>query len=396
MNMEWLSIAIAILYIYNLIFDSISYFKTVYSDNDKQQKSLKQKASAENRIIDVIVFALSVLLFLLLIACSVWTDIFPKAIVIPLIAFFGFIFYVNNFVKASESIKSIILGGDTDQNLSVKEKFNFDIISGTILVIYSYFISGKIERIILGLSLSHTVTEALISVYSAIVMFGLSFSIIIQLILPIKHIKEISEYVSNKTKLNKSTKAFYYGHYANAIIKANFTNRVLDSTSKRKILTKIFVFLLILPCAFIIDVIIGFFLCLFWYGICGVIIILCEFLSFIGKGFLYLVSMLSKSPERRVVKNTFRLSFIISIILVVIINRYELIYVYDEKFLTVFEFIASTIVIPIIFEWIYSNDKNKENMQIQTSIASHINGINTGKNNNQKKTKHKYKRNRKD
>lgn len=391
MNINWLSIAIAILYIYNFVFDSISFIKDGKSANDKKKENNTQKSRKNIRLSDFIVFAISVLLLLSVYIFFIWADVFPKRIVLPLITVFTVVFHINNLFKASESVKSVVLGSDSNHNLSIREKYNFDIISGVFLLFYSIFISGKVERYILDLDLSRNITGVFLTSYSAIVMFGLSFSIIIQLLLPIKHLQKISVYISNKTKntIKIVTRKLYYMHDEGTIVKASFTNSVLDSTSNSKILIKVMVCVFILPCVFTIDVIVGFFLCLFWYGICGVLIIVYEFLGFIGKGFFYIVSIVTKNPERKIIKNAFRLSFILSVMFVVVINRYGWIYEYDEVFLAVSEFLASTIIIPVIFEWIYSNEKDKTDKQSQIKVPPQANCLkNSQKKNNKKKPNH--------
>lgn len=398
MNMEWLPISIAILYIYNLVFDSISLFKFGKTVNDKQQEKSALETRENHRITDVIVFALSILLSLSLIVFFIWADIFPKNIVIPLIAIPTWGFHINNLVKASESVKSVVFGNDSNHNLSVKEKCNFDIISGIVLLFYSNFMPGKAEQYIIELSISRTVTGILLDIYSALIIFGLTFSIIIQLILPIKHLHKICKCISNKSKIivKKLSSTLYYKHYEDTIVKARFTNCITDSVSHRNVLIRSIIYVLILPFSFLIDVIIGFFLCIFWYGICGITIIVYEFLSFLGKVFFYLISIVFNSPERRIIKNSFRLSFIISILFVVIMNRYAWIYEYDEVFLAVTEFLASTIIIPVIFEWIYSSDKNATNTQIQSQLPAQTDSSNNNqKNKNQKKTNRKNRRKRK-
>ena len=57
----------------------------------------------------------------------------------------------------------------------------------------------------------------------------------------------------------------------------------------------------------------------------------------------------------RVVRNAFRMSGIIALFVLVIINRTEALYSTEDTFLAIAEFLASSIIIPVIFEWIYSS-----------------------------------------
>lgn len=58
--------------------------------------------------------------------------------------------------------------------------------------------------------------------------------------------------------------------------------------------------------------------------------------------------------DRRVVSISFRVALVIALTSVVVFNRYHPIFKLYDASTSAFEFIASVIVIPIIFEWIYS------------------------------------------
>ena len=367
--MKWLALIFAIIYISNIIIDSVSFFKEINSTTHKKLNDNSQKTNSRHRVSDVVVFAICTLCFLFLIVLLIWSDIFPKKniIIFLLITVPCFVLYINNAIKASEPIKDIILGNNSNLDLSVKERFSFDIVGGTLLYFYSSIISGVIDHGIIELQINREITETLLILYSAIVAFSFSFFVIVQLIRPLKCLQKICMFISCKAKggVNTTIENLLSVYNDGPFVTARYTNHILDVSSKYKLVFKIFFRIVFVPGVLVIDVLIGIILCIYWYLICGCLLVFLEFFSFIGKGIMYLVNISSNIPERRIVKNTFRLSLIVSVISVVIINRYALIYEYDEAFLTISEFIASAIIIPVIFEWIYSKDKRDTDLIAQ-------------------------------
>ena len=61
-----------------------------------------------------------------------------------------------------------------------------------------------------------------------------------------------------------------------------------------------------------------------------------------------------KLSDKRIVAVSFRLALVFSLVSIVILNRYQPIFKEYETSTTVFEFLASSIIIPVVFEWIYS------------------------------------------
>jgi hypothetical protein len=399
--MKWASTLIAILFICNIVIDSIHYFKALNSSTEKTNNNIAQKANTKHSIPDVIVFAMSALCYLCLLGYFIWNNEIPKTLVIFFVIVPSVILLLNNAIKASASIKDIILGSNTNHDLSIKERLSFDIIFGTFLNIYTSYLYGRIEQLIIELPIERGIIESMLVIYSVIVMFGFSFIVIVELIRPIKYLQKLCGIISTKTKkINRTitdrlTTVFNDGTF----VTARFTNHILDVSSKYKSLFKVLFRIIFVPVVFIIDVVIGFFLCIFWFLICGSILVFLEFVGFLGKGLVFLVNASSNIPERRVVKNTFRLSLIVSVISVVVINRYALIYEYDETFLAIWEFIASAIIIPVIFEWIFTYGNGETNLQPQKELPITSSQLdlsnNKPKNNTVKKAKHRYKRKKK-
>lgn len=66
-----------------------------------------------------------------------------------------------------------------------------------------------------------------------------------------------------------------------------------------------------------------------------------------------LLVRISNLSDKNAVSLSFRAALIVSLACVVILNRYHPIFREYERTTAVFEFIASSIIIPVIFEWIY-------------------------------------------
>ena len=62
--------------------------------------------------------------------------------------------------------------------------------------------------------------------------------------------------------------------------------------------------------------------------------------------------------DKRVVVISFRVALVMALLCVVILNRYQTIFKFEEESTAVLEFIASAIIIPVVFDWI-SSVKNR-------------------------------------
>lgn len=63
--------------------------------------------------------------------------------------------------------------------------------------------------------------------------------------------------------------------------------------------------------------------------------------------------------DKRVVVISFRIALIMALICIVILNRYQSIFKMKDASTAVLEFVASAIIIPVVFEWINSVKNNQ-------------------------------------
>lgn len=71
-----------------------------------------------------------------------------------------------------------------------------------------------------------------------------------------------------------------------------------------------------------------------------------------------LLRMILNLSDKKIVAISFRIAIIAALVVVVIMNRYHTIVKNVEDSTAVLEFVASSIIIPVVFEWINSSKKN--------------------------------------
>lgn len=108
----------------------------------------------------------------------------------------------------------------------------------------------------------------------------------------------------------------------------------------------------LVPLVFIVDVAVRVVVSLFRWG-CMIISLVAILLRQIASAINSLLVRISNLSDKNAVSLSFRAALIVSLACVVILNRYHPIFREYERTTAVFEFIASSIIIPVIFEWIY-------------------------------------------
>ncbi len=115
---------------------------------------------------------------------------------------------------------------------------------------------------------------------------------------------------------------------------------------------------LLLPITFILDIIL---LCVnvllsFMSSSVGYIFILARMVK---KTLNRIANWLLGLSDKRIVAISFRIGLIMALVLVVILNRYQPIFKIGDANTEILEFVASAIIIPVVFEWISSIKRNK-------------------------------------
>lgn len=117
---------------------------------------------------------------------------------------------------------------------------------------------------------------------------------------------------------------------------------------------------LLIPITFLIDIIIEL-INVFFCEIISSIGCVCLLFRMINKSLNKLINWLLDLSDKKVISISFRISLIMALVCTVVFNRYQPIFRIQESSTAVLEFIASAIIIPIIFEWINSFKNNHVN-----------------------------------
>ena len=292
---------------------------------------------------------------------------FPPIIVTVILVSPVILNTLSGAIIASNSLKTVVIGKNSDHELSLKEKFCIDLIACTVLYVATSFPVERFTSWIKSLQMNQLNINAFLSIYILFIAFGVSFVVIVQLIIPFRHLKKLFEFYHQKVgKVWNRWIDFFSEKYENPNIYAYNSRKAIDRFKIASGLEKI-MRLIVIAGAFILDIIIGFFRFLFSVIICFFLQALLIFAALVGKLLLCIINFITSVPGRKVMKDTFRLSAIIAVLVVVIINRLSIITEVDEEFVGISEFVASAIVIPIIFEWIYSGKKQNGNKNSSNS-----------------------------
>lgn len=346
---KWLKLSIVFIILYNEFYDFTLYYKE--KEQGKKNDKASSKISAADEIIAILVL-LSLIIGILMVFINGW---FPGAVVIVLLMIPTLLMYFIGSMKAADKLKYIVIGHSDDTNdLTIDEKIQFDIFVIALLVFNQFFSVSKVISFIKENITSYAIMETVLTVFLLLLSFFIAFITLVELMLPLKHLCKGCEYLNCKLGGHFRHLSFViWKEHDDQIIKARLTNVLLGKCNSGRLFAKILLLVLLIP-TFVIDFIVNLLLLIYssvrrlFFGT------ILEFLRMVGSGALRLLRLISNIPEHRVVKNTFRLSGIIAIVLVVIINRMGLFFEADDSFLEITEFLASAVLIPIIYEWISS------------------------------------------
>lgn len=171
-----------------------------------------------------------------------------------------------------------------------------------------------------------------------------------------KLLTKINILLREKTKLFKVGR-FFMKWNDSLVVKRPLVLKVIEATKSWYIIWRFAVFI-ILPITFVLDVscILFKMLRLFLFKFIG----LCfSLLKMVKQTIGRVVTWINNLSDRRLVAVSFRVALIVTLVATVIINRYTPIFREYEPSTEGLEFVASTILIPVIFEWISSMKRKK-------------------------------------
>lgn len=178
-----------------------------------------------------------------------------------------------------------------------------------------------------------------------------------------KILKKIAGYLPGKGTIKKCGN-FFTERIEKSINQSQLTITFLKKVQRRNLFVKILCMPIIIV-AIITDIVIFIFnvACSFITSSIGYIVIICRIIKRACKKVLNAIFKLS---DKKIVAVSFRIAIIAALVVTVIINRYDVFVKNVEESTAVLEFFASSIIIPVVFEWINSGKKSakiKENSE---------------------------------
>lgn len=347
---KYLYTAFMVLYLYNVTYDTYYILKHSNGYNDDK---VKRKAN----LLDACVALLSGLTFLFIIINLLKQyNLTGQYYLIPVILI-SLGLNTERPIRIIDSVKHIIVDNSLSREILPNERRNFNIIVNVILVLSIFF---KKEIIIkwLKYSIKSTISlEIMISLCGLISIFLFSFLVIVELIAPLHHFEIVIIHLANilSEKINYVMK--YVGFFCSrAEMGAVLTNKVKGRVRGKVLLVRCFMYILCIG-TLLIDLLINIsIIAAYLVGVMGIGTVI-KIVELILKVIWRIIKKITTIPSTRIVANAFRISTIISVFYVAIVNRLRIDFVYTDSYIAISEFVASAIIIPIILEWIYSGKK---------------------------------------
>lgn len=272
------------------------------------------------------------------------------------------LFIISHYLNMGSSIfpNMEIIGNIVKGEKSGELNYSESVAILTTAIIASYCNTYKIpDKIqIFANSLSNAILSdwILISFY-VISIFICVFFCCALLINPLKMIVKISKNACRHVSFDKINEVFVrLGKYANSQINSEICSiKMLEYSFNQKNFQKFLLWLAIVPTLAydFVKIILDFMLKLFASLIWQTLLIIKQIFNMVVKFITWLTSLKGRS----VVAVSFRVAIILALSFSVIINKYQPYLRNYEESSSILEFISSSIIIPIIFEWILSYKK---------------------------------------
>lgn len=354
---KWLGLLFIVLVIYNMIYDSALSFKQK-EDSDFEISENRKKRTIADKIV-VLLVSIMLLVLILFVALN---HLVPRIFALLLITIPVILKYIVGSVKAADSIKFIVLDDKNNKEMSIAEKMQFDVFVSGLLLVYQFIPMEKFITVVENNIENMQVSEWVLSAYILLFAFFVLFITFVELIIPFRHLRKLFEFIARKLgNRSKRLSLYFWRTWDNPLLKARLTDKMIEKAIKCKVWLRILLDLGVIP-VFLIDIVYNFAFLFYSFIVCSCLGAVIAFARMVGKGILRTLIFITEIPGYRVVRNAFRMSGIIALFVLVIINRTEALYSTEDTFLAIAEFLASSIIIPVIFEWIYSS-RNSQNTE---------------------------------
>ncbi len=340
-----ISVVVSILQLYTIFCIMFSEFKTD-KNISKQQENKIERIELYNNILVIlsgIMLIIFTILFLAIFRTKIVSTSFFLIISLP--------FVLEYIFSNSNTVSEIIIKDEIKEKLSIKtiKKIILFCIGITLLTVIFPF-----EKTVLWIR-EHIVSgiwnDIVVSLTMMIYLFFILFVGFIYLAFPVKHIRLLFiriKRILQKDKRDYEPIAFIEKRILGKILIRKFAS--MDCVILKIVLVTIF------PMVFLLDLLIYVFLFLLYLD--EVLVkVLKMGVFWIARQISFFVMKMYVLSIDKIVAYAFRLAFILSDMIIVIYLRIKNPFVFSEQFLTVLEYLSSVIVIPMLFEWFYSEKR---------------------------------------
>ena len=344
--------------IISLIIETIRNFSvsSEHSDKDTTSNNTKKIHNWKNNVQTAITISTAIIfIFVILLIAIKVKNLYWLIILISVP------FYLEQLIVTCQSIGIIqkVIKSNGSDKLSSKEWAAINILAYAIWFLKIQNIFEKIiERIT---KITNVYLSDIFSVLTYTLIFSIYIFLICSLLLELViTVLDIIKKLLHKLPWNAQIKHFedYWIHKIGKTV--TFNSTIIFQWEHLNIQNQFIRWLryFLLPFTFILDIIIEIISVLFLEigSAIGYIFVL---LKMIKKTLNNFSTWLLNLSDKKIISISFRIAFIMALVCIVALNRYQSIFKIQESSTAVLEFVASTIIIPIIFEWINSIKNNR-------------------------------------
>lgn len=362
-----------VLFILSFILAIVLSIKVIYLLNKYDNaNNIVTSANLENNHKDNLKNKLEIIIelmiFILYVAITILCLVFRTKTIFLCVIFFVFFVpaYIKDIVCICKSIFSIFKLIDINNNgqLNITELYNILIIENTIWILERLCVIKKIFKMINALN-NNFLYDALIAAIYIIIfyvyifficsMLPIIFTYYVDLIYMLY--KKINKNFSIINK-NKNIKKYWIGQIkiSTHIEVKSITFFYFKRIKNWNMFIRTCIYLMS-PIMILIDAILT--ICKNAFKTYKTLIeYMCKFPKWTGKYLIQFEKYLLNISDKKILTISFRIATVLSLMCIVILNRYQPIFRMQEQSTEILEFISSSIIIPIVLEWIISIKKD--------------------------------------
>ena len=335
-----LSLTIIGLVLYGLIASSISDRKDRKQKEESNKREAKRDISSILRLIAGLIFC-GILFYL----ARTKLEIFAAILLIPTVVMYALV-----TISASQTVGSLAM---SKGHMPLTKNENSSLL----------FIGLIVGLIGLGRAANWSATidneKTLVQSAVFVIEFSAYFFMVGTLIIrPVKDLAKLVIFIADKLKKPYKNGAIYIREriIANKTRDA-YSQEVLCRQKSAKSWKK-YIWAAFLIFSIPIDILFYFLQCVVFFAVWLTLFCLVAIVEIFGKFFLGIVRWIINLSSRYVIVISFRVAIITALLLLVYLNEYG-VFLTSSETTSVIEFIASVLIVPVVFEWIHSALKYK-------------------------------------